>query len=73
MLGNLKTSHEGSFTKWEQSLLQELKKNIIKLNPELRKLQEQIDAQAQQISNLKNRKERLLGYQLEIEHLMGWN
>ncbi|MGN0576236.1 MAG: dynamin family protein [Ruminococcus sp.] len=73
MLGNLRTSHEGSFTKWEQSLLQELKKNIIKLNPELRKLQEQIDAQAQQISNLKNRKERLLGYQLEIEHLMGWN
>lgn len=73
MLNILRTSHEGSFTKWEQSLFQELKKNIIKLNPELRKLQEQIDAQAQQISNLKNRKERLLGYQLEIEHLMGWN
>lgn len=73
MLGSLRTSHEGSFIKWEQSLLQELKNNIIKLNPELRKLQEQIDTQAQQISNLKNRKERLLGYQLEIEHLMGWN
>lgn len=73
MLGNLRTSHEGSFIKWEQSLLQELKKNIIKLNPELRKLQEQIDAQAQQISNLRNRKERLQGYKLEIEHLMGWN
>ncbi len=73
MLGNLRTSHEGSYLKWEQSLLQELKKNIIDLNPELRKLQEQINAQAQQISNLKNRKERLLGYQLEIEHLMSWN
>lgn len=73
ILGNLRTSHEGSYLKWEQSLLHELKKNIIKLNPELRKLQEQIDAQAQQISNLRNRKERLLGYQLEIEHLMGWN
>lgn len=73
MLGNLRTSHEGSFIKWEQSLLQELKKNVIKLNPELRKLQEQIDAQAQQISNLRNRKERLQAYKLEIEHLMGWN
>ena len=59
MLGNLRTSHEGSFMKWEQSLLQELIKNIVNLNPELRKLQEQIDAQAQQISNLRNRKERL--------------
>ena len=73
MLGNLRTSHEGSFMKWEQSLLQELIKNIVNLNPELRKLQEQIDAQAQQISNLRNRKERLQGYKLEIEHLMGWN
>lgn len=74
MLGNLRTIHEKeSYLKWEQSLLKELKDNIIHLNPELRKLQEQIDAQAQQISNLKNRKERLLGYQLEIEHLMGWN
>ena len=73
MLNNLKTSHEGSYIKWQQSLLQEIEKNIIKLNPELRRLQEQIDTQARQISNLKNRKERLLGYQLEIEHLMGWN
>ena len=69
----LKNSHETSFISWEESLLQELKKNIIKLNPELRKLQEQIDAQAAQISNLQNRKDRLLEYQLEIEHLMSWN
>jgi len=73
MLNKLRTSHEGSFKKWEQSLLKELKGNIIKLNPDLRNLQEQIDAQAQQISNLKNRKQRLMDYQLEIEHLMGWN
>ena len=62
----LKNSHETSFISWEESLLQELK-------PELRKLQEQIDAQAAQISNLQNRKDRLLEYQLEIEHLMSWN
>ena len=73
IIGDLKTNHEGSYLRWEQSLLQKLKNNIIELNPELRKLQEQIDALAQQISNLRNRKERLLGYQLEIEHLMGWN
>lgn len=73
IIGDLKTNHEGSYLKWEQSLLQKLKNNIIELNPELRKLQEQIDALAQEISNLKNRKDRLLGYQLEIEHLMGWN
>ena len=73
MLSDLNTNHGGSFKSWEQSLLNEVKKNIIKLNPELRKLQEQIDTQAQQILNLKNRKERLLGYQLEIEHLMQWN
>ena len=73
MLSDLNTNHGGCFKNWEQSLLNELKANIIKLNPELRKLQEQIDTQAQQILNLKNRKERLLGYQLEIEHLMQWN
>lgn len=73
MLNNLGTSHRDSFMKWEQSLLSELKNNVIRLNPELRELQKQIDDQTQQVSNLKNRKERLRGYQLEIEHLMGWN
>ena len=69
----LRKSHEKSYQEWEQSLMQKLRDNIIKLNPELRKLQEQIDSQAQEILNLKNRKKRLLGYQLEIEHLMDWN
>lgn len=73
MIESLKTNHEDSFIKWKQSLLQEIEKNIIKLNPELRDIQEQIDVQAQQISNLENRKKRLQDYKMEIEHLMGWN
>ncbi len=72
MLDNLGASHRESYHKWQQSLLQELINNIIKLNPELRKLQAQIDAQAQHISNLKNKKERLQGYKLEIDYLMSW-
>ena len=73
MIESLRTSHEGSFVKWEQELLNALIENIVKLNPDLRALQEQIDAQVQQINNLKNRKKRLLDYQLEIENLMSWN
>lgn len=73
MIASLRTSHEGSFVKWEQELLNALIENIVKLNPELRALQEQINAQVQQITNLTNRKKRLSDYKLEIENLMSWN
>ncbi|WP_022759099.1 dynamin family protein [Butyrivibrio fibrisolvens] len=68
----LRFNHENVFTGWANSLVKSLKEKIVKLNPELIKLQDNIDTQALQITNLTNRKNRLEQYQLEINNLMGW-
>ena len=65
-------SHVLAFAEWEDKLLQLLEDNIVEINPDLRELNAEVNAQKKEIEDLKDKGLRLREYKNQIESLMKW-
>ena len=65
-------SHVMVFVEWRNRLLQLLGDNIVEINPDLRELNAEVNAQKKEIEDLKAKGLRLREYKNQIEFLMKW-
>ena len=65
-------SHVLVFAEWRNRLLQLLEDNIVEINPDLRELNAEVNAQKKEIEDLKDKGLRLREYKNQIESLMKW-
>ena len=65
-------SHVMVFVEWRNRLLQLLGDNIVEINPDLRELNAEVNAQKKEIEDLKDKGLRLREYKNQIESLMKW-
>ncbi len=65
-------SHVMVFVEWRNRLLQLLGDNIVEINPDLRELNAEVNAQKKEIEDLKYKGQRLEKYKNQIESLMEW-
>ena len=65
-------NHILAFAEWRDRLLQLLEDNIVEINPDLRELNAEVNAQKKEIEDLKDKGLRLREYKNQIESLMKW-
>lgn len=65
-------NHILAFAEWRDRLLQLLEDNIVEINPDLRELNAEVNAQKKEIEDLKDKGVRLREYKNQIEFLMKW-
>ncbi len=68
----LEKNHIPAFAQWKNRLLQLLEDNIVEINPDLRELNAEVNAQKKEIEDLKDKGLRLREYKNQIESLMKW-
>ena len=70
--GIIKESHDGSAKEWIESLLDEIRENIVNYSPELSRLANRIKRITADIEDHKNRQEKLMEYKVELLGMMNW-
>ena len=68
----IKDSHEGSAKQWIDSLLDEVRENIVNYSPELSKLADKIRRIAADIEDHEKRQVKLKEYKEELSKMMSW-
>ncbi len=68
----LEVSHRDSAYLWIESLLDEIRANIVKYSPELSKQAKTIQKLTKEIENLVEKKEKLKNYTVQLEEMMDW-
>lgn len=68
----IKESHDGSAKQWIDSLLEEVKENIVNYSPELSKLADRIRRITADIEDHEKRQTKLMEYKVELLQMMNW-
>ena len=69
---SIEESHRGSAFAWIQSLLDEIRENIVEYSPELSKQAKQIRIMTDQIEELEERQHKLKDYTEKLKSMMSW-
>lgn len=70
--GIIKESHDGSAKQWIDSLLDEIRENIVNYSPELSKLADKIKRITADIEDHEKRHVKLMEYKAELQEMMNW-
>ena len=70
--GIIKESHDGSAKEWIESLLDEIRENIVNYSPELSRLANRIKRITADIEDHEKRKTMLMEYKKELQGMMEW-
>ena len=68
----IKASHDDSAKQWIDSLLDEVKENIVNYSPELSKLADRIRRITADIEDHEKRQTKLMEYKVELLQMMNW-
>lgn len=68
----IKESHDGSAKQWIDSLLDEVRENIVNYSPELSKLADRIKRITADIEDHEKRQAKLMEYKVELLQMMNW-
>ena len=68
----IKESHDGSAKQWIDSLLDEVRENIVNYSPELSKLADKIKRITADIEDHEKRQKKLMEYKDELLQMMSW-
>ena len=68
----IKESHDGSAKQWIDSLLDEVKENIVNYSPELSKLADKIKRITADIEDHEKRQTKLMEYKVDLLQMMNW-
>ena len=69
----IKASHDTSAKQWIDSLLNEVRENIVNYSPELSKLADKIKRITAEIEDHEKRQAKLMDYKVELLQMMNWN
>ena len=68
----IKESHDGSAKQWIDSLLDEVRENIVNYSPELSKLADKIKRITADIEDHEKRQIKLMEYKAKLQQMMNW-
>ena len=68
----IKESHDGSAKQWIESLLDEIRENIVNYSPELSKLADKIKRITADIEDHEKRQVKLMEYKVDLLDMMSW-
>ena len=68
----IKESHDGSAKQWIDSLLDEVRENIVNYSPELSKLADKIKRITADIEDHEKRQVKLMEYKAKLQQMMNW-
>ncbi|MCD8020328.1 MAG: hypothetical protein LUF92_12340 [Clostridiales bacterium] len=68
----IEVSHRESAYQWIESLLDEIRANIVEYSPELSKQAKKIQTLTKQIEELMERQEKLKNYTVKLDAMMDW-